>query len=105
MNFLFPAAFFLGSLALPIVVLYLRRPSQEAAGVLQPALLAESPGARAASQVSRAAAQSAFLDPPVGDLAPVASRARPAAGSLVTRSSLDCSRPRYASAHASAGYL
>jgi Aerotolerance regulator N-terminal/von Willebrand factor type A domain len=28
MNFLFPAAFFLGSLALPIVVLYLRRPSR-----------------------------------------------------------------------------
>jgi hypothetical protein len=28
MNFLFPAAFFLGSLALPILVLYLRRPSR-----------------------------------------------------------------------------
>jgi aerotolerance regulator-like protein/VWA domain-containing protein len=28
MNFLFPAAFFLGSLAVPIVVLYLRRPSR-----------------------------------------------------------------------------
>jgi Ca-activated chloride channel homolog len=28
MNFLFPAAFFLGSLAIPIVVLYLRRPSR-----------------------------------------------------------------------------
>ena len=105
MNFLFPAAFFLGSLALPIVVLYLRRPSRRplefSSLLFWQRVLEREPHRKFLGRLRNPLSLILQL---VILLLLLLALARPQE-SLVTRSSLDCSRPGYASAHASTGYL